>query len=86
MKKRTAGGDVYARYNVRMTLDDKIFGIIVAILINVGPIGIAVMLLITRDHNWRFNLRMLFVLAAIVAITAWAWGTILRGSGILHLN
>jgi Na+-translocating ferredoxin:NAD+ oxidoreductase RnfD subunit len=54
-------------------------GIAAGILVNVAPLGVAIILLVLRDRQWRFNLSMLLTLTTLVALSAWALGTLLRG-------
>jgi hypothetical protein len=48
-----------------------------AVLANVAPVGIAVILLVFRDRRGRFSLSMLLALMTLVALAAWAWGRVL---------
>jgi hypothetical protein len=53
--------------------------IAIGVLVNVGPMGIAVILLIMSERGWRFSLSMLFALMTCVAITIVAWTHLLLG-------
>jgi len=55
-----------------------VIDILAAIAGNFAPVGVAVVLLVVRDRRGRFSLPMLLTLTTFVALSAWAWGIMLR--------